>query len=403
MSEHLPECSVRARCAVRVCVAAVCLGVPLCVPVEQPAILAAHVASAAVPSVRPSQSQRQLGFDGEPGLVGSVSPASYAPHFLKGPYAETWSYLFRFPNGYTLLSRLMITNRGPGDGRGAGIGLVIDPAGRVAQLVNSRPKERWTHVVMDDGVELNVANHRWVIRPPSHEIRMRSGRGRFDIHATALTDVYRPGRLQYSSDDFYDLTVLAPRLAARGTVQLPGEAPVELRDGYGIALHSYSNLDEQDQAVSWLQVHTFDSDVQISLWELTAPKEQGHQRVAISLLFEDDRLVMHNTGYDREFGDVQPDPESPHYPVPRRLTFSDESHDRVVRGEVTLHQRHRLELVDLINSGFVRFFVRRLMEPVAYEFTADYDLRVQREGSDYRGRGTGVASLQIVDDPPAGF
>ena len=43
------------------------------------------------------------------------------------------------------------------------------------------------------------------------------------------------------------------------------------------------------------------------------------------------------------------------------------------------------------------------MEPVAYEFTADYDLRVRREGSDYRGRGTGVASLEIVDDPPASF
>ena len=402
MSEQLPERSVCAGFAGLVCAAVVCVG-PSCVPVEPAPILAAGVVSRPGVTARQSQSQRPLGFDLEPGLVDGVPPASYAPHFLEGPYSETWSYLFSFPNGYTLISRLMITNRGPGDGRGAGIGLIIDPAGRVARLVNSRPRERWSHVVMDDGLELSVANHRWVIRPPSHEVRMRSGRGSFEIEATALTDVYRPGRLHYSSSEFYDLTILAPRLAARGTVQFPGEAPVALRDGSGIAIQSYSNLDEQDQAISWLQFHTFDSDVQLSLWELTAPKEHDHQRVAISLLFEDGRLVSHHAGYRREFDTVQVDPESPHYPVPRSLRFSDEHSGRSIRGEVTLHQRHRLELVDLINSGFVRFFVRRLMEPVAYEFAGDYDLRVQLEGRDYRKRGTGVASLQIVDDPPAGF
>ena len=135
------------------------------------------------------------------------------------------------------------------------------------------------------------------------------------------------------------------------------------------------------------------------MWELTAPGTHQHQRVAFSLLFEDGRLVSHGTPYRREFQALEADPESPHYPVPGRFTFSDDS----MRGEITLRPRHRLELVDLITSRFARFFVRRMMEPVAYEFAADYDLWVGTAGAQSHRRGTGVASLQIVDDPPPVF
>lgn len=402
MSKQWPAGSVYTRFVLPVCAVVACLSSTngLISPFS---VLAARPVRSSVERPTQAEALPPLRFDLEPGVVEDVPPASYAPHFLPGGYTETWSYVFSFPGGYTIASRLTITNRGAGDGRGAGFAVIIDPTGRVAQVVNSRPQHRWTHTLRPDGVDLGVAGHEWILRPPSHTVRMQSGQGRFEIEATGLTDVYRPGRLHYSSDAFYDLTILAPRLSARGSIQMTGQPLVELQDGRGFAFHSYSNRDEQDQAVSWLQFHTFDSEIQISLWELSAPKEHDYQHVGVALLFEDGRLVRHHAGYRREYGDLQPDAESPHYPVPGSLTFSDEDHQASIYGEVTLDRIHRIELVDLINSRFVRFFVRRFMEPVVYEFSGDYDLRVEREGRVRQVRGTGIASLQIVDDPPIGF
>ena len=403
VAEHPLGRTVHSRFVLPVCATVLCLVGPLCGPISRAAVLAAGAVSDSRAASGQSEPTPPLQFALEPGPVENVPPASYYPHFLSGGYTETWSYLFRFPSGHTIISRLTITNRGAGDGRGAAFAIIVDPTGRVVQVVNSRPQPRWTRILREDGVELGVAGHEWVLRPPSHRVRMQSGEGRFEIEATSLTDVYHPGRLHYSSDEFYDLTILAPRLSASGTVQLTGEAPVELRDGRGFAFHSYANRGEQDQAVSWLQFHTFDSEIEVSLWELTAPEKHDYQRVGIALLFEDGRLVEYRAGYDREYRDLQADAESPHYPVPRSLTFSDEDDQTAMHGEVTLVPIHRVELVDLINSRFVRFFVRRVMEPVMYEFSGDYHLRVRLEGQERQISGTGIASLQIVDDPPIGF
>ena len=338
-----------------------------------------------------------LSFEATLDPADPLPPSSYAPHLLRGSYSEAWSYLFSFPNGYTIVSRLTVTNRGSGDGRGAGVALIIDPAGHVVQQVNSRPQDRWTRTLSDEGVDLRVAGQEWSVRPPSHDIRLRSRQARFDIRATGVSDIFRPGRLHYAPDAFLDLTVLAPRLEASGTLQL-GDRTVELRDGSGIAFHSYSNRDEQDQATSWLQFHTFDADLQMSLWELTTPEAFDHVRVGFLLLFDRGRLVREQATYQRSYADLERDPESPHYPVPGRLRFGDAS----TAAEVVLRQRHRLELVDLINSRFVRLLVRRFMEPVSYEFAAAYNAQIDLEGETHQLVGNGVASLQIVDDPPEG-
>lgn len=43
------------------------------------------------------------------------------------------------------------------------------------------------------------------------------------------------------------------------------------------------------------------------------------------------------------------------------------------------------------------------MEPMAYEFSGDYTFQIKLDGRVQQVSGTGIASLQIVDDPPAGF
>jgi len=362
--------------------------------------VATHARAPGVSVRQPDRGGNRFEFEHRPGRVGELRPATYAPHFLEGAYSEIWHYVFRFPTGHTIISRLVVTNRGPGEGRGGGVAIIIGPDGKVVQQVNSRPRDRWAHALLADGVSLSVAGHTWDIRPPVHELQLRSRRGHFRISATTTTDIYRPGRLWYSAERFYDLTVLAPRLEAQGVLELPGETPIELGVGHGVAFHSQANLDDDDLALSWLQVHTFDDDIQLSLWELTAPGDRRFQRVSLSLVFEHGQLVTSGQSYGRAFGELRRDPESPHYPVPGQVIVSGREETHAFQGAITLRPRHRLELVDLINSGVVRFLVRRLMQPVAYEFAADYDLTIALRDRPRRMQGTGLASLQIIGKPP---
>ncbi len=347
--------------------------------------------------------QNSLRFEAEPLIAASVSPQIYAPHFVSGHATESWRYLFSFPNGYVLIAEFRITNRGPGSGTGIAFGTIITPDGRSANLTNSRPRDRWSWQVDDDGIELNIADQSLDIRPPTLTVVVNHGRGSFSIEARSLTDMYRPGRLDYGNGKFYDMTILAPRLEAHGTVQLPGEEEVQLEGGFGIGVHSYSNLNEEEQAISSLRFDTFDDGLQLSIFEIIAPREKDYQRIRLLLLIEENRIAYHSYEHERQYTELHRDPEGSHYPIPQGLIFSDAREGESIEGEATLRQLYRLQPIDLINNMFLRFLLRRFVNPAIYHFAGDYGFRVDLGDGLRSIKGSGVATVHILDDPPTNF
>jgi hypothetical protein len=349
----------------------------------------------------PGEVDGPLRFDGQPELLETVPVEAYAPHLSEDGQAwEAWEYIFQFSTGHTLISRFQVTNAGPGSNRAVSVGVIIAPDGRTALIRNSRERKDWTYSTSPSGVELRLARHLLRMSPPRFHVHMEHSQGRFTIDAESLTPAFRPGRLMLSKDKSYTLTVLAPRLKARGVVQLPGGPEVDLGEGHGIAVHAYSDMADHKQALSQLRFHTFDQGTQMSLLEFTTPERYEYQRVALMLVTRGNEIVHHSCDYGRTFTSLELDPEKPNYPKPLGFRLTERSPAGSVSGDVTLRTIRRFDILSWLNSAVARFFVKQVSHPIQYLFRAPYDVQVELGGKSERLIGTGFSTLSILNKPP---
>ena len=343
-------------------------------------------------------------FQGQPMILDSLPVADYSPHFPKGDNAwETWNYLFSFPNGYVLSSQFSVTNVGPGDRSALGLGLIMAPDGSVAALRNSRKKGEWSHNSMDGGVTIEVARHRLEITPPLHRISMKHHDGNMDLEAESTTKVFRPNAIDLDEDNKFQMTYLAPRLRVKGRAQFRGQPEVELNDGVGIAIYSYSDTAEHKGAGSRLRFDSFDKDLQFSLLEIRRPKDAGEGRIGLLLLMRGGNIIHHGYTFERHYTGYHRDPEKPHYPIPNGFGFSNIGMGRRVAGDVRFRQIYRLDVLSWVNSGVVRFFARQVSQPIEYKFLADYTIETDLGAGPEKLTGTGFASVSILNKPPDDF
>jgi hypothetical protein len=346
-------------------------------------------------------SEGTLRFDSRTQTLETVPVESYAPHFIDSAQAwESWDYAFRFPDGTSIFAQFQVTSLGPGKHRGVVVGVLILPDGRSVLIKNGRPRDQWSSRTDENGIELSIARHRLEIRPPSHKLHLENGRGRITLETTSRVPAARPGRLKYDGDKFYDLTVLAPRLSARATIEIPGSAALQLENGDGVGLHAFSNVADYKQAASWLRFHTFDDPLQVSFLEFTAPKKQAFQRVRFLVLAQEGAVLRTSVDYERSYAGFQEDPEKPHYPIPSRFHLRDRSERTELSGSADLRLRRRDDLLSWLDSSLLRFLVRRFSHPVQYFFDADYELSVDLGNGPQALRGTGLANLVILNQPP---
>lgn len=353
-------------------------------------------------------------FPDDPVVAEALPVETYSPHYVEGKnVSEIWNYVFDFPDGYTVSLQFMITNIGPGDSTGVMIAYLMAPDGDVAIIKNSRHAGLWTDRSDARGPWLEIAYHTLRIDHPSHHILLdHPDRGKLDLRAEALTSMFRPGRVDFGNGDWYDVTYIAPRLRASGTIQLPGHERVELAEGRGVAIHSVTNMSDDHLATSWLRLDTFDAADQVSIFELMTSREYGRRRLGFALRFDDDRLVGWSRRYGRRLLEPHPDPEKRSYPLADGIRFGAVEGHRLdrpgqgvdFRGQAALELLNRNALLEFLNSALLRFVLRFLSDPILYQYRADYDLSFDFQGPSPREvRGTGIVSLYFLNDPPAVF
>jgi hypothetical protein len=343
----------------------------------------------------------KLRFQSPPLLTANLPAAVFSPHLDgNGGAWESWEYLFRFSNGYTLLAQFQLTNKGPGSHRGIVVARIIAPNGTATLVKNSRDYGEWSYSMGPAGMDIYLATHQLHIAPPSHKVSIQATGCRFTIEAESVTPMVQPGRLAFSEDEFYDLTVLAPRLKAQGVLEFTDGPTIELRDGTGVALYVRSNMADHKQMLGLLRCHTFDGATQVSLMEFTAPEDYRYQRVGLLLIIRGSEVVYESYDYDRRYSALEPDPEDPHYPVPRGFVVSNHAGASGVQGEVKLRLIQRYDILDWVKSGIGRFFLRRTSHPIEYLFDADYELNLTLSEDPERISGRGFASLLMLNDPP---
>ena len=305
----------------------------------------------------------------------TVPVASFAAHFSEDDQvSEGWRYLFWFSDGHIILAQYVITNAGPGSGRLTAVGTILPPDGPpLAVIKNSRPQERWKHQVDEDGIVLEIAHHVITIKPPRHHLLMHGHKGDFTLDTESTTPAVRPGRMDFSDERYQEQLILAPRLRVKaGTYQLPDGPLVQLPQGWGMALHDYANVAEHKRVVSLLQFDTFDRDLQLSLSQITTPEGFEYQRLGTLMAFEGGKLRRETNRIERTYLGLTEDSEKPGYPVPSGFTLKAQHQDFSVEGTVRFRPRpYRRDVLGEMDSGLLKWVIKRFMNPIEYTFRAD--------------------------------
>lgn len=304
--------------------------------------------------------------------------------------SESWDYVFSFPNGYRLLAQFQVTNAGPRRRHGFVTAVVVLPDRTTRVFRNSRPRGEWQSELVPDQVRLSLGRHRFTLGRERHQVHVTHHEGRFEIEAETTTPAVELGRVPEAGAS--ELTLLAPRLRCRGVLQLPGQAPVELADGWGVATLTRSSQPAHRQARSSVVLHAFDPALQWSLFALATPRERGQESAGWLLLSRDGGSPEVLRAERRWAGAVR-DLEAPHYLTPRELTL----HASGADARVTLRPVARFDVLGWIKNPLTRFLAGRSSHPVQYLFDARYELRVGAGPAPLTGEA--LMMLAVFDQP----
>jgi len=340
----------------------------------------------------------QLHFENGLRLDPTLTPADYSPRPLQGGSAsQTWEYAFQFSGGLRLLVQMRITNLGPGSEHAQLTAAAAWPYGQVPRLTsNGRPRGEWTLSTDDKGFTLGVAQHVVKISSDRHHLTLRSGSGAYDIDAVPTIPPYRAGRVSLGRSNFYDLTIVAPRLRVRGTQIEPDGSRRDLGEGGGIMVHTRTNVADYDRALAMFGFHSFDEPAGLSFLEFTAARTR--ERLGLLLLIEDGHVRAWPGAIVREFAGLEPEAASPRYPIPTAFTLSGVD----LAGRASLRLLRRDDLLSQISSPLFRFIVGQHTHPVQYVFSADYRVSWGRDSDARTVAGAGLASLSVLNAPPSG-
>lgn len=324
-----------------------------------------------------------------------------SPRFLAGANAsESWNYIFRFPqSGYTVFSRFMIFNTGPGSHRASAVGILVAPDGRRALIKNGRSRRKWTYVPGNEGPEMRLAKHVFRLSPDSHDLHMENGRGTFSIRSVSLSRPFFPSPAKLPGGAELERIILAPRMEVTGTATFPGEETVDLGRGRGISYLERSPVADHDSMVSKLMFHSFGGKYEVSLLGFRGTGKNDYRDSSLLLLMEDGEVVFHDDSAAVEYSSFYRDDKSPNYLVPGEFRFRNTSGEARVEGEVKLSLTWRYDWLEGFGNSLVRLFMRRYSHPIQFEHEAAGSLRINVDGTARAVESAGVAVLHIINDP----
>ena len=153
----------------------------------------------------------------------------------------------------------MITSVGPGERTGLVLVYVLPPEGDTVVMKNSRRWGDWKDLTGHTGPQFVIAKNRLSVDLPTHHLYVENSKGTVDLEMRSAVGPLQPGRIFFSEKQWYDTTLFAPRLEASGELRLPGQAPIQLINGRGLATHVVSNMPDNSQSVSVFRFDSFDA------------------------------------------------------------------------------------------------------------------------------------------------
>jgi len=330
-----------------------------------------------------------------------LTGAMMSPRFLDGDNAsESWNYIFRFPeSGYTLFSNFMISNTRAGKHRATAVGILVAPDGRRTLLKNGRARGKWTYLPGEEGLEMRLARHVFRMTPDSHHLHMENNSGTFTIDSVSISRPFFPPAVTLRGGDILERIFLAPRMEVTGTAAFPGEEPVDLGRGRGIAYLERSPVADHERMVSRLIFHTFRGETEVSILEFRGTRKDDYRSTALLLLMKDGEVVFHDSSATVEYSAFREDDKLPSYLIPGEFRFAGASGGKSVEGQVNLALTWRYDWLEALDNLIIKTYMGLYSHPIQCEHEAVGAMKVDIGGKPGAVETTGVAVIHILNPP----
>ena len=340
-----------------------------------------------------------LADNGKPfkGRFAKVTSAHYALHPDDEEfYTEEYDLLAWNEAGDRVNLNIAVSNLGWGDMK-AGVKAKVQRAGIGTTKGSARfDEDEWSHSAKPFRVVLG--KNRLSGGPGKLRAVVDVGSVKLDLTFANLLPAWRPGNGRATYDDgqeYYDLTILAPRAKVTGTVTTKGKSTKF--EGQGYADHRSSNVAPNVAGRRWVRFRSFEGDWTIILQEFHFPKDLGGGRSPFLLVGYKDHIVFQSLRYKLKFTDVGRDrnPDTP-YKYPKAMKIAARSGGRRFEATVKGYDMVRSDL--LSGLGRVeRAVLSKIVRPVGYYFDADYEMKVSAgDAGEWATTGKGTYYIKHV-------
>ncbi len=344
---------------------------------------------------------------------GTAQLGDWRPDVQPAPYFETWDFWFWTDDGEFITLQYVISSLGFGiERQGSVRGTVVAPGavslGEVEPgIFRARRGFEWEDgdwSFEPDGFRVDFLDCTIGGDGESFDLRMHDNTIKLEVDMHMQAPLFEPGdgvvRLGWDRRLRYELDVL-PRFSFEGRLSTRRTRSDEetWRDirGVGYAEHSRVNGLPVMVGTQWIGFRALRADGLTVIYDDFAVDETyGSGRYPWVLVLLDGEPIFTSTDVQVVQTDVRPDSHPPStYPVPYAYQVVARSGVDTVTIEVGNTQLVQMDNILSRVSRFVRAVLSSMMNPMDYEFTADYDVWLDIGGHQaaVSGRGWTTANF----------
>lgn len=335
----------------------------------------------------------------EPVTVEDVRPHFDRPECRSNEfYSEWWSFVFVLEDGYGAYAQFVVSNLGPGDGKGA-VRTDLDlPEGVSFHESADYDSGEWTYD--KEGFALRFGENS--VSGPLDGLVVRLKNKSFEAEYR-LKNIFPPwkpgrGRIQYgtSASRYYEIQLLAPVARMEGTIRVAGEDEPRRVKGLMYVDHAVSTIGMHEQAKRILRFRSLSPDTAFFLTQIQPPDQYGAQTAQYAVLFHGGKAVFQSLDFALKVGDDRPDPDKPGYASPWVVEASGQGSEpfRVALKAVKMTSRE--DYLETLGAA-KRFILSKFAKPVMYYFDAMFAAEVGQDAGKKKYGGKGRYYYTIIN------
>lgn len=307
-------------------------------------------------------------------------------------YSEWWAFVFRLDDGYTAYVQFLISNMGPGDGKGFVKVEFGTPDGRKYKTTSEYSSSQWSW--QKDQFLLQFGDNRLSGPLNNLKIQLENKDLSAELVIENIAQPWKPGtaKAQYGKKKtrYYAFQYLVPVGKVSGTVKTKDNNKEHQIKGLIHSDHSVASIGPHEQAQTWARFRVLGEKTTLLVSDIRTPKVYGGAPIRQAVLFRNGKVVFESVDFNVSLSDPYVDPKKSGYQAPRLMEISGTTQKGNFRGAIKATKLTSSEDFLESSGAAARFIISKFAKPVMYYFDGIYAIEVEVDGKpqEFKGRGS---------------